>query len=379
MNVYVASLASALAHAGVDCDVFVRRDSPDLPSVLTVEPGFRVVHIDAGPAEPLPKDELVGHLDEFVANAGVVLERGGHEVLHAHYWMSGAVAHRLKHELDRPLVTTFHTLGAVKGAAGYHESASRLSVERDVVRCSDLILASTPDESDQLRELYGAEPDRVEVVPPGVDHRLFHDQDRTRDRESLGLNHRKVVLFAGRIQPLKGAGLAIEAIGELDDPTVLLLIVGGPSGADGERELERLRALVAERGLEEQVRFMSAVPHAQLARYYRAADVCIVPSHTESFGLVALEAAACGAPVVAAAVDGLRSLVDDGETGFLVEGRDPAEYAAPLRKLLGDADLAAHMGATAAARARRYSWSITAARLRRLYGDLAAREPVRCR
>ena len=183
---------------------------------------------------------------------------------------------------------------------------------------------------------------------------------------------------SGRIQPLKGAGLAIEAIEAVDDPSALLLVVGGPSGSEGERELQRLQALVAERGLGEQVRFTDAVPHAQLARYYRAADVCIVPSHTESFGLVALEAAACGTPVVAASIDGLRTLVDDGHTGFLVEGRDPSDYAAPLRLVLGDADLAAKMGTSAAARARRYSWSITAARLRRLYADLAAREPVRC-
>jgi D-inositol-3-phosphate glycosyltransferase len=177
---------------------------------------------------------------------------------------------------------------------------------------------------------------------------------------------------------LKGVGLAVRCLAELSDPNAMLLVVGGPSGPDGHEELARVRDLAHELGVASNVHFVPPQPHTRLADFYRAADVCIVPSRAESFGLVALEAAACGTPVVAASVGGLRSLVDDGATGFLVEERDPAAYAAPVAKLLGDPALAAEMGALASTRSRQYSWSITAARLRRLYGDLVARGLVRC-
>lgn len=379
MNVYVASVASALAHAGVDCDVLVRRDDPRQPAVLTVEPGYRVVHVDAGPPAPLDKAGAALHVDEFASNARRFVADGGYDALHAHYWMSGTVAHRLKHELDLPLVSTFHTLAAVKAAAGFDGAAARELFERDVVRCSDLVVASTAAEAGHLVALYGADADRVEVVPPGVDHGLFHDGGRAADRAALGLAGAKVMLFAGRIQPLKGADLALDAFAALADPSAVLLMVGGPSGGDGPAELERLHRQVRRLGLGDRVRFVPAVPHAQLARYYRAADVCVVPSRSESFGLVALEAAACGTPVVAAAVDGLQSLVDDGHTGVLVGTRDPLQWADAIGRILRDPELASEMGTSAAARAGRYSWSITAARLRRLYGDVAARELLQCR
>ena len=188
-----------------------------------------------------------------------------------------------------------------------------------------------------------------------------------------------MILFVGRIQPLKGLGLAVRCLAELEDPDVTLLIVGGPSGVDGEAELARTRALVEQLGVEDRVRFVPPQSHADLARYYRAVDVCLVPSHSESFGLVALEAAACGTPVVAAAVGGLSSLVDDGVTGHLVDSREPADYAAPIARLLAEPSTAAAMGANAEAASRRYAWSMTAARLRRLYADLLVREPVSCR
>jgi D-inositol-3-phosphate glycosyltransferase len=187
-----------------------------------------------------------------------------------------------------------------------------------------------------------------------------------------------VLVFVGRIQPLKGAGLAVRCLAALDDPSVTLLIVGGPSGRDGHRELQRVRALADELGVADQIRWVRPQRHQRLADYYRAADVCIVPSRSESFGLVALEAAACGTPVVAAAVGGLRSLVDHDVTGYLIDGRNPADYAGPIEKLLADDSLARDMGASAAARSLRYSWSMTAARLRRLYADLVARGLVRC-
>jgi D-inositol-3-phosphate glycosyltransferase len=241
-----------------------------------------------------------------------------------------------------------------------------------------MMLASTEDERAQLASLYDADPERIEIVPPGVDHSVFAPGDSDAARAKLELRGQRVLLCAGRIQPLKDLGLAIESLAALGDPDVTLLIVGGPSGHDGEGELARIRALVGDLGVCHQVRFVPPLPHAELADYYRAADVCIVPSRTESFGLVALEAAACGTPVVAASVGGLRSLVQNGQTGYLVDGRDPIDFATPVAMLLEDREFATEMGLNAAANSRRYSWSITAARLRRLYGDLVARGLVRC-
>jgi D-inositol-3-phosphate glycosyltransferase len=301
------------------------------------------------------------------------------DAVHGNYWLSGAVAHRLKHALDLPLVATFHTLARVKAEAGVDDDPEhRTRVEHEVVACADLMLASTAEERFQLATLYDADPDRIEIVPPGVDHLMFSPGDRVTARHNLHLDAERVLLFVGRIQPLKGTDLAVRCLAALDDPAAALVVVGGPSGPDGETELHRVHALAGDLGVADRIRWVPPQPHDRLADYYRAADVCVVPSRTESFGLVALEAAACGAPVVAAAVGGLRSLVDDGETGFLVDSRDPTEYAAHVEKLLDDDELARDMGRLAAARSLRYSWSMTAARLRRLYGDLVARTPVKC-
>jgi D-inositol-3-phosphate glycosyltransferase len=380
MNVYVRALASALARAGVGCDVYTRAEHADQPEVVEVEPGFRVVHVTAGARAPLPRCELLALVDPFVDEATRLLDAGpAVEVLHANYWLSGAVAHRLKHLRDLPMVATFHTLARVKADAGIDDDPDqRARTEHDVIACADLMLASTDAERDQLETLYGAVAERVEIVPPGVDHSVFFPADAAIAKRRLGLESRRTVLFAGRIQPLKGVGMAVRCLAELDDPDTTLMVVGGPSGPDGEDELARVRQLACDLGVAANVRFVAPQPHDQLADFYRAADVCIVPSRAESFGLVALEAAACGTPVVAASVGGLRSLVDDGSTGFLVEGRDPAAYAAPVATLLDNPELAAEIGIAASAHSRSYSWSTTAARLRRLYGDLVARGLVRC-
>ena len=384
LNVYVRALASSLARAGVACDVLTRAQRRGAPRVVTVEPGFRVVHLPAGPADPVPKHDLIelvedlaGATLDYIADTGTV-----YDALHANYWISGAVGHRLKHQLDLPLATTFHTLARVKATVGLdlEDPPSRGEVEAEVIGCSDLVCASTAEERAQLVALYGADSDRVEIVPPGVDHELFSpgDDDRAHARSSLRLGDARVLLFVGRIQPLKGADLALRSLAALDDPDAVLLVVGGPSGAGGESEVQRLHELARELKVHDRVRFVPPQPHERLRTFYRAADVCIVPSRSESFGLVALEAAACGTPVVAAAVGGLTSLVDDGHTGFLIDSREPSAFADSVERLFGDRELAAEIGSNAHARSRRYSWSITAGRLRRLYADLAAREPVQC-
>ncbi len=380
MNVYVRALASALTRAGVECDVYTRAESLHQPAIVQVEPGFRVLHVDAGPRIPVPKHALHDLVEPFAdAALARMLEQDPVDVLHGNYWLSGAVAHRLKHLLDLPLVATFHTLARVKADAGIDDDPTHRSrVEHAVVACADLMLASTADERAQLSGLYDAEPQRIEIVPPGVDHLVFSTGDREAARRRLGVDAPRVLLFVGRIQPLKGTDLAVRCLAALDDPSVMLVVVGGPSGSEGEHELARVRALADDLGVATQIRWVRPQRHDRLADYYRAADVCIVPSRAESFGLVALEAAACGTPVVAADVGGLRSLVDRDETGFLVEGRDPADYAGPVEKLLAFDQLRIEMGSNAVARSLRYSWSMTAARLRRLYGDLVARALVRC-
>jgi D-inositol-3-phosphate glycosyltransferase len=396
MNIYVRSLSSALARAGVACDVYTRAEHPDQPRVVTVEPNFRVIHVPAGPLSPVPKESLPGLVDEFTESmlGQIRTCRRDYEVLHANYWLSGQVAHRLKHELSLPMVATFHTLALVKrggvsgGLGGVHPPAAagaargsdevpgRVQGETDIIRCADLILASTGEESGLMSSLYDADPDRIEVLPPGVDHRLFSPGDRAAARARLGHPGRRVLLFVGRIQPLKGLDLAVQALAEIDD--AVLWAVGGPSGADGPGELERVLKLAADLGVSDRLLILPPRPHGELVDYYRAADVCLVPSRTESFGLVALEAAACGTPVVAASVGGLRSIVSDGDTGLLVEGRDPLEWATAVALLLDDADLAGSMGARAATRSGRWSWCMTAARLRRLCSDLVERTPVTC-
>lgn len=380
MNVYVRELVAALAQAGVRSEVYVRRWADDLPDVVDVEPGFRLVHVDAGPTD-LAKEDLPEVVDEFTDGVARHLRRqGGPDAIHANYWLSGLAGHRLKHELSLPLVSTFHTLARVKAETGDAEPDRRVVAETEVIACSDAILANCSDEVTQLVELYGADPSRIEIVPPGVDHAFFSPGDRRGARAALGLGDHPVLLFAGRIQPLKGLTVAIGALAELSErhPDAVLVAVGGQSGLGGSEEMAGARALIDLHGLGDRVRFVPPQPHHLLSTYYRAADVCIVPSRSESFGLVALEAAACGTPVVAAAVGGLRTLVDDGVTGFLVDTRDPADYAAAVATLLDDQGLSAKIAEAAAERARGFTWSTTAARLRRLYADLTARQPVSC-
>jgi D-inositol-3-phosphate glycosyltransferase len=379
MNVYVRELATALAQAGVDTTVYVRRWRDDLPPIVEVEPHFRVVHIEAGPST-LPKEALEAVVDTFRNGVRSHLETDlPADAVHANYWLSGVAAHTLKHELDLPLVSTFHTLARVKAESGDVEGGPRDQAEAAVMRCSDVILASCEAEAEQLQRLYGVAPDRIEIVPPGVDHAFFSPGDRTGARLALGLDDRPVVLFVGRIQPLKGLHTAVAALATSGHEDARLVVVGGPSGPDGGTELEKSLLMADELGVADRVTLVAPQPHHRLSTYYRAADVVLVPSRSESFGLVALEAAACGTPVVASNVGGLRSLVRDGETGFLVDDHhNPFSLAACLDTVLGEPDLARSMGVAAADMARDYRWSTTAARLRRIYTDVRARQPVTC-
>jgi len=377
MNVYVRELVSSLAQAGADATVYVRRWSDDLPDMVEVEPGFRVVHVDAGPVD-LAKEALPDVVDDFTAAVGECLVDDPVDIIHANYWLSGVAGHQLKHQLDLPLVTTFHTLARVKAETGDPEPQRRVDAEIEVIRCADVITANSVTELHELVTHYGADPDRVEVVPPGVNHAFFSPGSQDGAQRALGLGSAPLLLFVGRIQPLKGADVAVETLAELDRDDVSLLIVGGSSGPDGDHEVQKLEKLVAECGLVGRVTMIPPQPHHVLSTYYRAADVCLVPSRSESFGLVALEAAASGTPVVASDVGGLRSLIDHGRTGFRILGRDPHDYAEATRRILDSPILADELSRCAADAAASYTWTTMAARLRRVYDDLGAREPVDC-
>ncbi|MGH9057181.1 MAG: glycosyltransferase, partial [Acidimicrobiales bacterium] len=352
-----------------------------------VEPGFRVHHVPAGPALPVPKErlpDLVPAWTEGVGDRLGDLASAGFPVdaIHANYWLSGLAGHTLKHQLEVPLLVTFHTLDRVRADASPEElsaaePARRALAEAEIVGCADAVLASCSVEADQLVDLYDAPPERIAVVPLGVDHAIFSPGQRSQARRAIGLaGDASMVLFAGRIQPLKGLSLAVGALGLVraegrearragrgpdgDLADAVLVVVGGPSGPHGHEELEAIRRQVAALSLDGAVHMLAPQRHEILSSYYRAADVCVVPSHSESFGLVALEAAACGAPVVASAVGGLTTLVDDGRTGFLVEGREPSDYAQPLAAILTDVHLAARLGSAAALQAEAYTWSAAA-------------------
>src|SRR5580693_5854891 len=316
MNVYVRELAAALARSGVAVDVFTRAWSPELPDVVHLEPGLRVHHVPAGPAIPLPKESLPAVVDAFTAG---VLERmtgpdtlsdeadaGPFTSVHANYWLSGLTGHVVKHELNLPLVCTFHTLDRVKAEAVPEEVEAdmphrRAEAEASIIDCSDAVLASCTVEAEQIASLYGADPGRIRIVPLGVDHAFFGPGHRPQARRALGLPlDGRLLLFVGRIQPLKCADAAVEALAELVESgreTYRLVVVGGPSGPHGEKSLQRLHDVADGRGVRDHVHFIEPQPHELLSSYYRAADVCLVQSRSESFGLVALEAAACGTPV----------------------------------------------------------------------------------
>ena len=402
MNVYVRELATALARTGVCCDVFTRSYDRDLPLAVDVEPGFRVHHVRAGPEAPLAKealpevvDEFTGRVLELMAGDGglplVDQDAGPFEAVHANYWLSGLAGHSIKHELDLPLVSTFHTLDRVKAELVPEEVEAdmphrRAEAESAIIACSDAVLASCSVEADQIVALYGADPARISVVAPGVDHAFFGPGFRLQARRALGLPpDGTVLLTVGRIQPLKGIDVAVRSLAalcadgeEARGAPFRLVVVGGPSGPHGDEEHARLLRLVRELGVERHVALVPPQPHELLSTYYRAADVCLVPSRSESFGLVALEAAACGTPVVASAVGGLTTLVDDGRTGFLVEPSDPEAFARRVRHIAAEPLVAERQSTAAVLRARRYTWRSAAAGLRAIHDELLTGRLVEC-
>jgi D-inositol-3-phosphate glycosyltransferase len=384
MNVFIREAAERINAGGVAVDVFTRSRDDRAPDVQDLGGGSRLIRVRAGPSAPVPKDELPRFLPEFL---GGVLRRaedegGGYDLVHTHYWLSGWVGRSAREIWGVPLVASFHTLGKVKNyslSRGERpEPQVRLSGEERVIAEANRLIAATPAEAAQLVGLYRADPERIRVVPPGVNHELFFPRRPEAAKARLHLTDVQMLLFVGRLQAHKGPDVAVRALAEAvaREPVrtrdVVLAIVGGPSGADHGAEVARLMDLASDLGVGERVMLFPPQPQSRLADFYAAADVVHVPSRSESFGLVALEAQASGTPVVATAVGGLRYVVEDGVTGHLVEGHDPGDHAERILSLLRDPVANRRMGEAGVARSLRFSWEATAGGMLSVYREIIA-------
>lgn len=390
MNVYVRDLSRALAKMGIAVDVFTRSQDDCAPRVVhDLGAGARVMHIPAGPERPLPVNETERHLTEFVDNILAFAAREGlhYDVIHSHYWLSGLAAEALARAWGgAPIVQMFHTLGHMKNqiARDLSERApqSRLEGEAHVVQVADRLIAATPAEVEQLVRLYDAPRARIAIVPPGVDLAHFHPIPQLTAKQMIGIPpQRKNILFAGRIEPLKGIDTLLEAIALLkarritDLADTCVTIIGGNPWADTlDEEMERLQRMSLELGLDDLVAFAGARDQQVLPYYYAAAEMVVMPSHYESFGMVALEAMAMGAPVIASEVGGLAYLVRDGYNGFLAPRGDAQALARRIADLLNDHALRQRLSHQATHYARDYDWSIIAERIAAVYDEVGARQ-----
>ena len=384
LNVYVHEVATAFSDRGIATDIFTRQQSPDDPAIEPLAELSRVIYLPAG--RGLDKYSLYNEVPAFASQVLDFAEREGisYDLLFSHYWLSGEVACLLRPHLASGWAHVAHTLGLVKNrslAAGARpEPPLRIRVEAEIAQQADLLIASTADESAELVRTYGAVPERVFVVPPGVDLSVFQPVDRDEARRKIGYGPGRLLLFVGRLERLKGVEVAIRALALLRDRNhddVRLLILGEDSKDGDEGEKDRLKAVAADVGVRDRVDFLGSVAHHELPYFYSAADVCVMPSYSESFGLVGLEAQASGRPVVGSNVSGLRSVIRDQVSGYLIAGHDPAEYAERIGRLLEDPELAQQMGRRGRLLAQRYSWTRTADRLRELFEDVAERAQIR--
>lgn len=377
LNVYVRELAISMANQGTDCDVYVRRTKPDHPEIVEIEPGVNIIQIEAGPLGLL-KGDLPAVVDLWTQGVAACLEHRPVDAIHAHYWLSGVAGHHLKHRFDIPLAVTFHTLGRIKSFSGDAEPEDRIRAEDAVIGCADAVFASGKVEADQLDSFYEISRDRIEILTPGVDRALFRPGSSHSARIAVGLGEYPILLFVGRIQALKGLDLAIDALAASQHSDARLVVIGGLSGHQGLETHEDLMARIKRHNLSERIIFIDPQPHHLLPSYYRAADVCLVPSRSESFGLVALEAAACGVPVVASDVGGLRDNVVNDVTGLLVDERDHKLFAAAVDKLLSHPEMRREMGIRGVERAALHSWDAGASGAIEVFGRLMSRELVAC-
>lgn len=383
MNVYIRELSCHLARLGLPVDIFTRRTDPKTPAQREIAPGVNVVAIDAGPAAPVAKDDLYEYLPEFAEQMALYSLRAGvrYDVVHAHYWLSGWVAELARRYWDIPFVQMFHTTAHMKNAVAAtadRESDLRLRTERRLLTLADGLIAANPDERADLIWRMGVPTEKICTIPPGVDLELFQPVSRGVARAMTGIApDDQVVLFVGRIDPIKGIDTLVDAAGMMlaqeaaASPT--FLIVGGDLDETGAPvgPLARVAEDIAARGIGDRFRLVGSQPQNRLPLYYGAADVVAVPSRYESFGLVAVEALACGTPVVASRAGGLRFTVEDGLAGLLVKPQSPEALARGLTTILGDGQMRAAMAAAARPSVVRYDWPNIARQVMHVYNRLA--------
>jgi D-inositol-3-phosphate glycosyltransferase len=371
LNVYVLELARRLAAHDCHVDIFTRATSPAFEPVVHAAPNLRVVNLVAGPLAPLTPEALHGHLDAFFEAllAFTAAESTTYDLIHSHYWLSGLIGARLKAAWRVPHVVMFHTLGEIKNRASYgeHETPLRIDAESEVLRSADRVICATQQEATSLRQLYDAREDQIAVIPLGVDLERFRPVAKRDARAALGLQEERIILFVGRIEPLKGLDILINAAAPRERRRMQRLAVGGDKPPNPGRGGSLSSPATA---ASHRVAFVGAVDHDSLPLYYTAADVCVVPSHYESFGLVAVEAMASGVPVVASRVGGLAGTVKDGETGYLIPWLCPEPFAERIELLLENEPLRHNLGAAAREAMTRYRWENVAASVLSLYTSL---------
>lgn len=386
MNVYVSELSQWLARTGINVDIFTRRIDPVTPRVLELEDGLRLIQIEAGPAHPVHKDELFCHMPDFASEmAYFALQHGlRYDVVHGHYWLSGWAAQLVKEHWHAPTVQMYHTMAHLKNAVAnseHRETTLRLQIERRLVDVTDGLIAANPHERKEMINKLGASADQIHLVPPGVDLELFQPGDQEESRRRLGLPDGPLVLFVGRIDPVKGIDTLFQSFQRLlesrdwagAEPTLVFIggLINDELGLDGmDTELSNLARHAEELGVRDRVIFRGSQSREQLPDYYSAADVCTVPSRYESFGLVAVEAMACGTPIVASRVGGLQFTIRDGQSGLLVPHSDPVALSDALAHVLTDHDLANRMSAEARRAAIRYSWQMVSSSMVDVYQQL---------
>jgi D-inositol-3-phosphate glycosyltransferase len=365
-----------MGESDLPVDIFTR-DHDGISGIEWIAPNVRVIHLPGGPPTG-SVGELYAHLPGFLKELQAFREHEGrdYDVVHSHYWLSAWIGQRLSQDLGIPHVVTFHTLALIKmqSRAGEMEPEGREQVEREAMLTADRIVAFSGHERDAMARLYGADPARVMLAPCGVDLAKFRPLDQKEARRRLGLNGEKLLLYVGRVEPLKGLDLLVETAAQMEagEQNIRMMVVGG--GGPGEPETDRVRRLAEERQVDGLIDFVGRVDHDELPLYYNAADVCVVPSYYESFGLVALESMACGTPVVASRVGGLPTIVHHGHTGYLKSWRCPEAFANSVEMIISSSCLQESMGAAARRRAELMGWSNVAAMISEEYRALAAGE-----
>jgi D-inositol-3-phosphate glycosyltransferase len=371
MNVYIRELSRELGRRCHGVDIFTRRVDAAAPDVVDLDPNTRIIHVAAGPPSD-GKESLRRHLPQFLRGVLSFQERtdATYDLIHSHYWLSGWVGQALQERWRVPHIIMFHTLAEAKNRAHalQREPRYRIEAEGQIAASADRVICASEGETELLVAEYGVPAERIEVVPCGVDLDLFRPMNQRYARRRLDLPvDESTVLFVGRIEPLKGIDILLRAVAQMDSHLCLLVVGGDEQDAPLKAGL---RSLAAALGIAKQVQFVDAVPHQRLPLYYTAADVCVIPSHYESFGLVALEAMACGVPVVASRVGGLQDTVRDGETGYLVPWQFPGPFAERLALLLGNPELRRSLGLIARSAVERFRWSDVAAQVEAIYHEL---------